>query len=126
MATLTQDIQEKEAELSHRLEGMRDEALARVAPITGPATLHQMHAHIGRNNNTFVDSVRMQFHSPDDFIARWLNGLTNLVHERREAIARRLRIPLIPATHSTRRLPPSPGQGGHVSERSDAGVILLL
>ena len=34
-----------------------------------------MHAHIGRNNNIFLDSVRTQFAGPDDFIARWLNGL---------------------------------------------------
>jgi hypothetical protein len=91
MTNLTQEIEAKEVELSEQLENMRPDALERFAVINGPSTVHQMHAHIGRNNNTFVDSVRMQFHSPDDFIARWLNGLTQLVHERHDAIARRRR-----------------------------------
>lgn len=92
MTTLTQDIQAKEEELSARLEEMREEALNRFSQIVGrESTLQQMHAHVGRNNNTFVDSVRMQFHSPEDFIARWLNGLTQQVMERKDAIARRRR-----------------------------------
>lgn len=92
MTTLTQDIQAKEEELSARLEEMREEALNRFFWIVGrESTLQQMHAHVGRNNNTFVDSVRMQFHSPEDFIARWLNGLTQQVMERKDAIARRRR-----------------------------------
>lgn len=92
MTTLTQDIQAKEEELSARLEEMREEALNRFSRIVGrESTLQQMHAHVGRNNNTFVDSVRMQFHSPEDFIARWLNGLTQQVMERKDAIARRRR-----------------------------------
>lgn len=91
MTTLIQKIETREAELSERLENMRAEALERFAVINGPSTVQQMHAHIGRNNNIFVDSVRMQFHSPDDFIARWLNGLTQLVHEKRGAILRRRR-----------------------------------
>lgn len=33
-----------------------------------------MHAQIGCNN-TFVDSIRTQFAGPDNFIARWINGL---------------------------------------------------
>jgi hypothetical protein len=91
MTSLIQEIEAKEAELSERLQRMRDEALERFAGVNGPATLHQMHAHIGRNNNIFVDSVRMQFRSPRDFISRWLNGLTQMVRERRDAIARRRR-----------------------------------
>ncbi|WP_174840062.1 topoisomerase II [Shewanella sp. Iso12] len=90
MMTLTKDIQRKEEELSLRLEYMREEALVRFSQIVGrKSTVHQMHAHIGRNNNTFVDSVRMQFHSPEDFIARWLNGLTQQVIEKKADIARR-------------------------------------
>lgn len=91
MTNLTQDIEAKEAELSDRLESMRTSALERFSAIDGTSTVHQMHAHIGRNNNIFVDSVRMQFHSPDHFIARWLNGLTYQVHQKRDAIARRRR-----------------------------------
>lgn len=70
---------------------MRTEALERFSAINGPSSIHQMHAHIGRNNNTFVDSVRMQFQSPDDFIARWLDGLKNEVLDNQEAIRRRRR-----------------------------------
>lgn len=91
MSNLTKEIHAKEAELSEYLESMRAEALERYAPINGRSSIHQMHAHIGRNNNTFVDSVRMQFHSPGDFIARWLNGLTRLLHEKRDAIVQRRR-----------------------------------
>ncbi len=91
MTNLAQDIEAKEAELSESLGKMRAEALKRFAAINGPSTIHQMHAHIGRNNNTFVDSVRMQFHSPNDFIARWINGLSHLVHQNRDGIARRRR-----------------------------------
>jgi hypothetical protein len=92
MTTLTQDIQAKEEELSSRLGEMREEALNRFSQIVGrESTLQQMHAHVGRNNNTFVDSTRMQFHSPEDFIARWFNGLTQQVIERKDAIARRRR-----------------------------------
>lgn len=38
-------------------------------------SLQSMHALIGGKNNTFVDSVRMQFQDPKDFIARWVKGL---------------------------------------------------
>jgi hypothetical protein len=37
--------------------------------------LHGLHGLIGSKNNTFVDSVRMQFSDPNDFIARWLKGM---------------------------------------------------
>lgn len=89
VTSLTQEIQTKEAELSQTLGEMRAEALELFAGIDGPRSLHQMHAHIGRNNNVFVDSVRMQFHSPSDFIARWLHGLTRMVSDRSVAIFRR-------------------------------------
>lgn len=91
MASFDHEIQLKEEELSARLKGMREEALRRFEAINGPSSLHKFHAHIGRNNNTFVDSVRMQFQSPDDFIALWLDGLKSEVLESREAIARRRR-----------------------------------
>lgn len=38
-------------------------------------SLLSMHALIGSKNNTFVDSVRMQFINPKDFIAKWISGL---------------------------------------------------
>ena len=91
LADLDNEIQLKEEELSVRLKAMRDEALRRFEAINGPSSLHSLHAHIGRNNNTFVDSVRIQFQSPDDFIARWLDGLKDEVLENKEVIARRRR-----------------------------------
>ena len=91
LADLDNEIQLKEEELSVRLKAMRDEALRRFEAINGPSSLHSLHAHIGRNNNTFVDSVRIQFQSPDDFIARWLDGLKDEVLENQEVIARRRR-----------------------------------
>lgn len=38
-------------------------------------SLHGLHALIGSKNNTFVDSVRMKFSDPKDFIGRWTKGL---------------------------------------------------
>ena len=36
-----------------------------------------------------------------------------------------MRIPVISARYSSRSRPPVPGEGGHLSERSDAGVLDL-
>jgi hypothetical protein len=87
--TLSEKIQAKEAELTARLEELRGKALDRFSAINGPSSVHQMHAHIGRNNNIFVDSVRMQFQSPSDFIALWVIGLTRTLEEKRATILRR-------------------------------------
>ncbi|WP_136221993.1 topoisomerase II [Massilia sp. Mn16-1_5] len=87
--TLSEKIQAKEAELTARLEALRVTALKRFSAINGPSSVHQMHAHIGRNNNIFVDSVRMQFQSPSDFIALWIAGLTRTLEEKRASILRR-------------------------------------
>lgn len=53
----------------------QSDALFAFERLTGENSVHVMHAHIGRNNNTFVDSVRTQFTSPQDFISRWIGGL---------------------------------------------------
>jgi hypothetical protein len=89
LADFDNEIKLKEEQLSNLLKSMRDEALQKFEMINGPSSVHKMHAHIGRNNNTFVDSVRMQFQAPEDFIALWLDGLKNEILENREAIARR-------------------------------------
>lgn len=89
LADFDSEIRQKEEELSNRLKSMRDEALHTFEMINGPTSVHKMHAHIGRNNNTFVDSVRMQFQAPEDFIALWLDGLKDEVSENSSAIARR-------------------------------------
>lgn len=81
--TLAQEIQARETQLSDRLSAIRIEALSRFSGITGkPCSIHQFHVHIGRNNNRFVDSVRMDFRSPEDFISRWIMGLAGLIRER--------------------------------------------
>ncbi len=38
-------------------------------------SVHQLHATIGGKNNTYTDCVRMQFQDPDEFAAKWLDGL---------------------------------------------------
>uniref|UniRef100_UPI0040577061 topoisomerase II n=1 Tax=Candidatus Electrothrix sp. TaxID=2170559 RepID=UPI0040577061 len=81
MISSEKEIEGRDKDLSARMNSMRNEALRRFSEINGPSSIHQMHAHIGCYNNTFVDSVRMQFQSPDDFIARWLNGLKNKILE---------------------------------------------
>jgi hypothetical protein len=53
----------------------RSDALIEFQEISGSESLPSFHAYIGKNNNRYVDSVRMQFANPDDFIARWLDGL---------------------------------------------------
>ncbi|MBQ0934164.1 hypothetical protein [Ideonella paludis] len=51
-------------------------AIARFSSVAKkPCSVHVMHAHLGKNNNTFVDSVRTQFLSPEDFISKWIEGL---------------------------------------------------
>lgn len=85
------EIEERVADLSERIKSMRTEALRRFSLINGESSIHQMHAYIGSHNNSFVDSVRMQFLSPDDFIARWVDGLRREIIENIEAIRRRRR-----------------------------------
>lgn len=60
-------------------------ALIRFGRFSGSSSVHVLHAHIGKNNNVFVDSVRTQFQSPDDFIARWLKGLNEKLSQLRAA-----------------------------------------
>ena len=67
--------------LDDRLKVMRPDAVAKFHEIKPSANVQSFHAYIGSHNNKFVDSVRMQFESPEDFIARWLDGLKNRVIE---------------------------------------------
>ncbi|WP_233004539.1 hypothetical protein [Exiguobacterium aurantiacum] len=46
--------------------------------LNNATNLQGLHSLIGSKNNTFVDSVKMQFKDPEDFIARWLKGLIEL------------------------------------------------
>lgn len=71
------EIEAKITELDKWIRENQSAALREFRCLMGKdsVSVHVMHAHIGRNNNTFVDSVRTQFAGPDDFIARWLSGL---------------------------------------------------
>lgn len=75
MKSLPKQIKQKEAELDAKLRAMLPDALAKFHEIKAGASVQSFHAYIGGNNNRFVDSVRMQFTSPEDFIARWIDGL---------------------------------------------------
>ncbi len=46
-----------------------------------PLNLLSIHAYIGKNNNTYVDSVRDQFLTKEDYIAKWLSGLRDEIHK---------------------------------------------
>lgn len=77
----TKEIKLMEDELTKQLEKMRDQVMCIYEKAVEDDGLNRskellsMHALIGSKNNTFVDSVRMQFMDPNDFIARWLKGL---------------------------------------------------
>lgn len=45
--------------------------------------LISFHNTIGSKNNTFIDSVRMQFANPEDYIAHWLDGLCEQYKDKR-------------------------------------------
>jgi hypothetical protein len=72
-------------DLTRWLEAHRDEALARFNAFMPGTNLGSFHAQIGRNNNTFVDSVRTQFAGPEAFVAQWVDGLNRALDEIRAA-----------------------------------------
>jgi hypothetical protein len=72
-------VRAKEKGLDDRLRAMKPDALAKFHEIKALASIQSFHAYIGSNNNSFVDSVRMKFDSPEDFKARWIDGLKDKV-----------------------------------------------
>jgi len=68
-------IAQRIAKLDSWLEERRGEALARFNSFMPGKNLLSFHAYIGKNNNTFVDSVRTRFGGPEEFIAKWVGGL---------------------------------------------------
>lgn len=78
-------IERKLSDLESWIRKNQAEALSRFQQFSPGASLHSFHAHIGRNNNTFVDSVRTRFAGPSEFIARWIEGL----HSRLDDLASR-------------------------------------
>ncbi|MCD0471832.1 hypothetical protein [Flavobacterium sp. JAS] len=45
-------------------------------------SISSLHGTIGGKNNTYVDSVNMQFSDPNDFKAKWIRGFRNYVENR--------------------------------------------
>lgn len=82
-------VEKKLAELDQWIRQHQDDALRRYAEFASNPSLQSFHAHIGRNNNTFVDSVRTRFTGPQDFIARWIVGLHNALDALRASGRRR-------------------------------------
>lgn len=78
-------IDQKLEELEQWIRRNQNEALRRYAAFASNPSLHSFHAHIGRNNNTFVDSVRTRFSGPKDFIAQWIVGLHNALDAQKAA-----------------------------------------
>jgi hypothetical protein len=77
------EIETRIAELDAWIRTNQPKALNAFCEMTGEiCSVHVMHAHIGRNNNTFVDSIRTQFTGPDDFIAKWIVGLQAALADR--------------------------------------------
>lgn len=79
------EIDSKIELLDRRIRASRDEALRRYAMFSNSRSLHSLHAHLGRNNNTFVDSVRTRFNGPPDFIAQWIKGLHDALDRRKQS-----------------------------------------
>lgn len=73
-------IEEREQQLTNQLENIRSEVLQRASFIVGVnLNTQKLHGRIGNRNTTFVDSVRLQFSDPYDFLTRWVQGLVDEV-----------------------------------------------
>ncbi len=74
-------IYQAEQITTSKLKSMQEEVLqifkerVEYYDVNNAISLQGLHALIGSKNNTFVDSIRMQFSDPKDFITRWTNGL---------------------------------------------------
>lgn len=78
-------LDNKEKSMTARLKAIQDKALIRFEEITRKNSIHSFHAMMGANNNIYVDSMNSVFLDPNDFITRWLEGLTVQVKKRVEA-----------------------------------------
>ena len=70
-------LREMEADLTAELKKKLPRVLRTCERITGRknVSVHSLHGIIGGKNNEYTDAIRTQFSSPDDFNARWLQGL---------------------------------------------------
>lgn len=84
--TISEEFQEIETDLTERLKELQPEALERASEIKEKnLSVQSLHAYIGKNNMVFVDSVRTQFSNPNDFLARWTNGLMQAIQKIEQA-----------------------------------------
>lgn len=72
-----QALENRISQLEAWIREKQPEALKRFQTLSPGSSIHSFHAHIGRHNNTFVDSIRFRFSGPQDFISRWIQGLHN-------------------------------------------------
>jgi len=71
-----------ESSLSEELKLLEPTVLTRASRITNEDTsVQSLHGYIGGKNNEYVDSIRSQFPSPDDFISQWIKGLLDKVND---------------------------------------------
>lgn len=70
-------LREMEADLTDELREKLPRVLRTYERLSGRknVTVHSLHGVIGGKNNEYTDAIRTQFTSPDDFNARWLQGL---------------------------------------------------
>lgn len=75
-------IEEQEIRLTESLESMRSVVLQSASNILGEKqNIHKLHGRIGNRNTIFVDSMRLQFFQPDDFVTLWFKGLLDRLEE---------------------------------------------
>jgi hypothetical protein len=73
----TRLLREINADLSAELRQQQDRTLREAAIVLGRSSvgLQSLHGIIGGKNNEYTDAVRLEFRNPQDFIARWIQGL---------------------------------------------------
>lgn len=74
-------LEQELSQLETWIRENKNAALQQFQKLSPGASIHSFHAHIGRNNNTFVDSVRTRFGGPQEFIALWLDGLEAMLDD---------------------------------------------
>jgi hypothetical protein len=83
--TLT--LQAIDKELSEEINSMLGDVLRAYERIldkrSGSVSVHSLNGTFGGKNNDYTDAVRMQFSSPNDFLAQWFSGLLERVAEDR-------------------------------------------
>ena len=71
-----ESLEHLDEEMTSELKAMLPEVLSKFIDEKGRnCSVHSLHGTIGGKNNDYVDSIRTQFSDPNDFKARWLQGL---------------------------------------------------